>query len=1129
MSAIEELRSYAKRLQDRFRLGVMARGAAALAALALVATVVLVVVSSHFAFSEASLWSARATLLVALGLGAAFGLAIPLWRWSQRLWVRRAELRFPQFGQRLLTFNEREQQADPFLELLAADTLKVARTADVKSAVPNRLLAVLLALGLASLGALVWLIHAGPGYLGYGARALWTGPPAVPFYRILVTPGDATVRRHADSLVTARLAGMDSRPLAIHVRSGKSGQWEQAAMQQRPSRPGYQFLFAGIAEDVEYYVSQGGIESKHFRLRVADIPAVKQIRVTYRAPQWMHQPEIVEEHGGDLKAIAGTEALLEIRTDLPMPHGVLVLDDGKQIPLVPAEGNIARATVTLQKDGTYHVAARDTGVGTQRITEDYFIEVGEVKPPEVALVRPEHDYRATPIEEVTIAAEASDPFGLTDFALRYSVNGGPEQSVGLLSRQEAGTQKGGGSTVLSLEGLKLVPGDVVSFYALAKDARAESHTDMAFIQIEPFEREFSQSQQGGGGAGGGGGNEQAQIAEREKEIIAATWRESGLQHPPAAQAAEQAKFLSDVQTTLRGQAEALSGRLQMRDLQLQNEQFGSFEQDMAAAADAMRPAAQKLAAQSWKEAVPDEQKALQYLLRAEATFRQIQVAFGSAAGSGTPNSAGRDLASLFDLELDTQKNQYESAQTAATSQQRAAQIDDALKKLDELARRQNALAEQNRGEQSAEQRWQQEMLRRKVEELTQQLQQLARNGQQSGSPSQQSGQSGQQGQSQGQQSQQERQAREALSRLRQAQESMRRASEESSPDAARQAAQQVREAMNLLGGMQTQDAGKQIDSLAREAQRLGQEQRQQAGRMRSVEGPTFPGSRLGRDRMEALINDRQKLADDLAKLQGDMRSAERATLEHNKDAAKKLREALSDLEQADTETQMQRSADRMRRGYGPLGDSPEDQIAESLQRLQEQLGQARQAMASGGGNGKSPGAGALDAAERLRGRLAALDESLRRQGEATGGGRGSTGGPVNGAWNSGNNGPLRSRVAPERAPPVDPEQVFRQASRDMEQLRRAVQEDPEARREVEDLIRSMQKLDPKRFPGNPAMVDEMYSRTVAGVDRLELQLRHQSADSAPGQVRSDSAAPVPDGYQAAVADYFRRLSKNQNP
>ena len=119
-----------------------------------------------------------------------------------------------------------------------------------------------------------------------------------------------------------------------------------------------------------------------------------------------------------------------------------------------------------------------------------------MKPPEVALVRPERDYRASPIEEVTLAAKADDPFGLSEFdaALfgqwRTGAKGQPDEAAPRRARARLS-----GTTMLNLENLKLVPGDVVGFYATAKDARSEAHTDIAFIQVDPFEREFSQSQQ----------------------------------------------------------------------------------------------------------------------------------------------------------------------------------------------------------------------------------------------------------------------------------------------------------------------------------------------------------------------------------------------------------------------------------------------------------------------------------------------------------------------------------------------------------------------------------------------------------------------------------------------------------
>ena len=79
--------------------------------------------------------------------------------------------------------------------------------------------------------------------------------------------------------------------------------------------------------------------------------------------------------------------------------------------------------------------------------------------------------------------------------------------------------------MLSLEDFKLVPGDIVSLYATARDGKNSTKTDMFFIQAVPFEFEYTQSQQAGGGGGGGGADQEQQISEREKEIIAATFNQ----------------------------------------------------------------------------------------------------------------------------------------------------------------------------------------------------------------------------------------------------------------------------------------------------------------------------------------------------------------------------------------------------------------------------------------------------------------------------------------------------------------------------------------------------------------------------------------------------------------------------
>jgi hypothetical protein len=999
MSARQELDSYIRQLERRVRLATLSRGAAILASAALGATVVLVILANARAFSEGSVVGARLVLACILAFAASLGLAIPITRLSRRRAVGKAEAMFPELQQRLVTYTERGD-AEPFVELLAADTLDVARYAPPAALAPTAKLLAVLGTGIAAVGVLLWLIVAGPGFLGYGTHLLWTGSPRgqAPLYDLQISPGDATVRRHADQLVTAQTVGLLSPRVVLYARYQSTSKWEPVTMQPRSGASGYQFVFTSVPENVEYYVEAGARSSPHFNIRVVDLPSVKQIKVTYHYPSWTGLKDLIEERGGDLRALEGTRADLEVVTDRPLRDGLLVLDKGQQVRLSGGENNRYSGAIQVEHDGAYHVAGLDQGQAV-RLSEDFFIEARKAGSPTVSISRPGGDYRASPIEEVTVAVRAEDEFGLKDLDLTYSVNGGPEKSVRLLKRPDE--KQASGSSVIALEDYKLVPGDLVSVYATAKNARTETHTDMLFVQVDPFEREFSQSQQaGGGGGGGGGGGQQAdpgEISRREKEIVAATFKQLGDKKATERQAAETAKFLSDVQATLRNQSLSLAGRLEARELTRENKEFSAFQQEMAAAAEAMNPASQKLQVRKWQDAIPDEQKALQHLLRAEATFRQIEVAFGSRGGGGGGGSAGRDLASLFDLELDTAKNQYETQQTASSSDKRAEDMNDALKKLDELARRQEALAQRQRDSaQSFEQRWQQEMLQREAERLQQQLEQLAQNGKQSGqqasgqggsagqsdsqesTQSTQSGQSGQSGQPQSAASARARAAQQAaqqaLDRLRQAQEDMRRASSgPQTPADARLAAQRLREASSLLAGAQSQEATDRVGSMAREADRMAGEEKDQADRVKKLKERS-PGATPSAARdVQQLSADRQRMADDLSKLEQNMRNAARELDAGQRAASDKLRSALESVDQADLETRLQRTADWLRGGFDPNTNGTEAQIASGLQRLSDDLHQAQQALVAGSQRQVPQSAdAALNSLERLRRQIESL-------------------------------------------------------------------------------------------------------------------------------------------------------------
>lgn len=106
------------------------------------------------------------------------------------------------------------------------------------------------------------------------------------------------------------------------------------------------------------------------------------------------------------------------------------------------------------------------------------------------------------------------------------------------------------------------------------------------------------------------------------------------------------------------------------------------------------------------------------------------------------------------------------------------------------------------------------------------------------------------------------------------------------------------------------------------------------------------------------------------------------------------------------------------------------------------------------------------------------------------------------------------------------QQQFSQSLRDLEGMRNRLGASPEDQAEIQKLIRDMAALDPNRFKGNPALVEQLRSQLLPVLEQLELKLRREVDSKETGsEARSGTPDRVPNGYADQVAEYFRRLSK----
>ncbi len=1148
MTALEQLNAYLGRLQLRLRLLVVTRATAVVAALALVLTLLLVWISNRYVFAQHVVLPLRIVLFLVVGAAVALLLAIPLLKLNRRRVTHLAEQRIPGFEQRLLTVAERADPANPFTELIAEDALRVAREYKVEQLTPTRLLVALLGSGAVAAAVLLWLIAAGPGYWGYGAGLLWTGNSHAgkrPFYDIGVQPGNATIRRKSDQLITAQLLGLSEHNVEIHAKYGSGLKWEAAGMQPKSDGNGYQFLFAGLSDAVEYYVSAGAAQSKHFTIHVKDLPGVKRVRVALHFPSGLGLMDVVQDPGGDVRAVEGSHADISILTDRPLEHGALVLENGSKVPLAHGEGNWLTARLAVQKNGSYHVAALDGGEMV-RISDDYFIEAKKDEPASVKILRPGHDPRVSPIEEVPVTVNASDDFGVQDLELHYSVNGGPEQVVPLLKKK--GVKEAERTTTLYLENFKVVPGDLVSFYATARDAKTTSQSDIMFAQAEPFDFKFSQSQQMGGGGMGMGGNQDGDISERQKQIIAGTFNEIRNGNKPRAALEQDARFLSKLQGKLGQQAKTLADRMASRELGSANSEFQDFSKLMTQASSQMDDAVGELKPGKWHDALTPEEKALQSLLRAEALFRDIQVAFGQAGRGMAGGGAQRDLARMFDLELDTSKNQYETGQSSADSQsdqQKA--IDKAFERLKMLAQRQQELAAQNSQQKPFEQRWEEEQLRREAEELRAQMQQLTQNSQ--GQQSSSSGQSRQQSSSSA--GSQDRQTAEGLRQtmegLQRAEEEMRKAVTGRDATAQQRAASELREAQDLLNKLLHQQAGDSMSDLAQRAQEMANAQKELAERMKRMYGDPDSSKRFGNrpfttaegdnsmpemndpnsfgygygfrrrnwqqmmqpnrsatEQEKAVAGEKEKLARGLDQLERQMQQQAQSIEGSQPDASSKLRQALSEAEQKELALRLQKDAEWMRQGYGDRNLGMEDSMTAGLEQLSRELRDLQEAVKSdkqAGPNGQP--ARTSEALAQLRGLREQLEARAQQNGDSGEQASGGTPDPRGGGT-------------------LNPSEV-RDAIGQLNGLRG--QMDPRDRALSGYIDGALWNL--RHLTGaQSGLLDARISQdAAASLERLELELNKRLGQQEPQGARTGAPESAPEKYRDAVAEYFRKLSK----
>ncbi len=976
-------------------------------------------------------------------------------------------------------------------------------------------------------------ITLGPAVLRHGVRLLltpWDSAQPLSLYAIGVQPGDTTIALGGDQLVTANLQGFRASQAQLLVRSADSTTFTPLAMHVEADTGRFTLRLLAVRKPLEYAVVANGVKSRVYRLRVADLPFVKQLTLEYRYPAYTGLAPRKVDEGGDIAAPKGTLVTVHVTPTRATAGGRLVLDGGDTLKLVPTRDGTLLGVMRVARPGFYKAQLQAADGRMLDASLDYNIDVLPDRPPTISFSKPGADTRVLSVDEVYFQVAAEDDYGIQHVELAYSVNGGPEKTLPIFDARAKRMPEVSAAYTLPLENMKLQPGDVVSYYARAVDNDAvdgahTAATDIYFLQVRPYEQDYRQDQGGGGGGGGPQQDSPGTLVQMQRDIIAGTFksvRDSAF--TPARQRSEDLATLRLAQQKLREMVQTLAQRLVQRGIAAQDTNYRKIAEVLPQAAVQMDSAERRLASADPVGALSPEQRALQQLQRAEAVFRNVRVSMGGQGGGGGGGAQQRaqDLADLFDMNRDKLRNQYETLNrgSAAGDRQQAAnnQLDSTMDKLRRLSQRQQQENERamrkldslSAGAASASGGGgDQRDMARQAEETARQLERLAR---EQSSP----------------------QLADAARRLQDASNEMRRAAAERGTGTAGQnALRQLDDARRLLDQQRTAGLQQGFDDALNRARAIQRDEQQVA---QGVSALGQPGADQGaraqlqqrKNEMAGRMRDLENRLDQLSDQAKQARSA----------AASKLDGAAQSAHDRGISDKMRASASRLRFADPQSAKSMENQIADDIgdvvQRMESAAPSIGQRQEQGQANGQRL-ARSLDRTRELARGLESMQPSSQGQQSSAQGQQSSSQGQQSssegqqpsGRGQAGRGGRVPNGGATPLPSPGDPRQIgraLRERIGDAEQLRGELMRQGIDVTQLDRAIAGMRAMTDDRILTDSATLNALRARTLEDLRAFAFVLGRGIQSDEQRVLVGARGGEVPVSYRQAVEAYYRSLS-----
>ncbi|MGN6368269.1 MAG: DUF4175 family protein [Phycisphaerae bacterium] len=262
-----------------------------------------------------------------------------------------------------------------------------------------------------------------------------------------VQPGNDTLLAGESLNILATVQSPDNKPvpttLTLPFHSGKSQTFTMSpfttgtpATTQTQS---YRYQFPAVAEDLDSTITAGDSQSTAYHVTVLPQLHLASLTIDATPPQYTGRDKSTLTLAGknatpekaNIELPAGSLVTLSATLDLPVREMLLELPAAPPVPLTPSsDGKTFSTTLTLKDNLQYAFRANDNSHRTLHRFPDsadgtadtFTLSAAPDLPPTIAVTHPAKDSDAQPGDHLSLSAQATDDYGLTQISLQLAKN-----------------------------------------------------------------------------------------------------------------------------------------------------------------------------------------------------------------------------------------------------------------------------------------------------------------------------------------------------------------------------------------------------------------------------------------------------------------------------------------------------------------------------------------------------------------------------------------------------------------------------------------------------------------------------------------------------------------------------------